>query len=110
MGLGPHFKLHCHHTLHPTLDMPSINIHLLPCLQPPPCLKVFPDYRERVIRHEAAHLLVGYLMGIPVTNYSLMIGQEHTEFAESKIQKRLIERVRVAGQRRPAGWWGEGES
>jgi hypothetical protein len=57
-------------------------------------LQVFPDYRERVVQHEAAHFLLGYLMGVPVTGYGLDIGQEHTEFAEAKIQKRLIERVR----------------
>ncbi len=55
--------------------------------------QIWPDYRERVVRHEAAHLLLGYLMGVPVTGYGLIIGQEHTEFAEAKIQKRLIERV-----------------
>lgn len=54
--------------------------------------QVYPDYRQRVVQHEAAHFLVGYLMGVPVTNYSLSIGQEHTEFAEAKIQKRIIER------------------
>jgi hypothetical protein len=55
--------------------------------------QVFPDYRERVVQHEAAHFLLGYLMGVPVTGYGLDIGQEHTEFAEAKIQKRLIERM-----------------
>ncbi|KAG1660911.1 hypothetical protein FOA52_007951 [Chlamydomonas sp. UWO 241] len=54
--------------------------------------QVWPDYRDRVVRHEAAHLLVGYLMGVPVADYNLVIGNEHTEFAEAKIQKRLIER------------------
>jgi len=54
--------------------------------------QVFPDYRDRVVRHEAAHFLAGYLVGVPVTGYGLDIGQEHTEFAEAKIQKRLIER------------------
>ncbi|KAK9828518.1 hypothetical protein WJX72_000520 [[Myrmecia] bisecta] len=53
---------------------------------------IFPDYRQRVLRHEAAHFLIGYLLGIPVTNYSLQIGKAHTDFAEAKIQMRLIER------------------
>lgn len=54
--------------------------------------QVFPDYRERVVAHEAAHLLLGYLMGVPPTSYSLAIGQEHVEFAEAKIQARIITR------------------
>lgn len=54
--------------------------------------QVFPDYRERVVAHEAAHLLIGYLMGVPVTSYNLGIGQEHVEFAEAKIQARIITR------------------
>lgn len=53
---------------------------------------MFPDYRERVVAHEAAHLLLGYLLGVPVAAYSLSLGKEHTDFAEAKIQKRLIER------------------
>jgi len=47
---------------------------------------VFPDYRERVVRHESAHFLVGYLCGIPITNYSVGIGSEHVAFAEAKLQ------------------------
>ena len=31
-------------------------------------------------------------MGVPVTNYSLDIGQAHTDFAEAKIQAKLYER------------------
>lgn len=53
--------------------------------------QVFPDYRERVVMHEAAHFLVGYLLGMPVAGYSLMIGKEHTEFAEGALQRRLFE-------------------
>jgi hypothetical protein len=30
-------------------------------------------------------------MGVPVTGYSLDIGRAHTDFAEAKLQKRLIE-------------------
>lgn len=37
--------------------------------------RVFPDYRDRLVRHEAAHFLIGYLMGVPITGYSLDIGQ-----------------------------------
>lgn len=50
---------------------------------------VFPDYRERVTRHEAAHFLTGYLLGFPVTNYNIMIGKARTEFVEARLQKRL---------------------
>ena len=34
----------------------------------------------------------GYLLGVPVSAYSLDIGKAHTDFAESKLQQRLIER------------------
>ncbi|KAJ9520929.1 hypothetical protein QJQ45_014083, partial [Haematococcus lacustris] len=53
---------------------------------------IFPDYKERVTRHEAAHFLVGYLAGCPVTSYSILLGQERVEFAEARLQKRLYEK------------------
>lgn len=37
-------------------------------------------------------LVPGYLMGVPVTSYSLAIGQQHVEFAEAKMQARIITR------------------
>ena len=46
--------------------------------------RVFPDYRERVRRHEAAHFLVSYLLGLPVAGYSLDIGSSHTDVAEAE--------------------------
>ena len=36
---------------------------------------------------------IGYLLGIPVTSYSLDIGKAHTDFAEAKMNARLIERT-----------------
>mmetsp|Transcript_18753 Transcript_18753/g.52201 ORF Transcript_18753/g.52201 Transcript_18753/m.52201 type:complete len:371 (-) Transcript_18753:486-1598(-) len=52
--------------------------------------QVFPDYRERCARHEAAHFLVGYLLGVPIAGYSLDVGLVHTDFVEAKLQDRLI--------------------
>lgn len=53
--------------------------------------QVFPDYRKRVLSHEAAHFLVGYLLGVPIANYSLSIGKEHVDFVEARIQQRLFQ-------------------
>lgn len=50
---------------------------------------VFPDYRERVLKHEAGHFLVAYLCGVPATGYSLDLGKEHTDLLEAKLQRRL---------------------
>eukprot|EP00951_Prasinocladus_malaysianus_P019293 scaffold155719_cov22-Prasinocladus_malaysianus.AAC.1 len=44
--------------------------------------QVYPDYRERCARHEAAHFLIGYLLGVPIAGYSLDVGRVHTDFAE----------------------------
>eukprot|EP00892_Ulva_mutabilis_P006668 jgi/Ulvmu1/4373/UM002_0098.1 len=52
--------------------------------------QVFPDYRDRVLSHEAAHFLLGYLLGCPVVGYDLTIGAAHIDFAEAKLQKRLF--------------------
>lgn len=53
--------------------------------------QVFPDYRQRVLRHEAAHFLTAHLLGVPVVNYSLSLGKEHTDLAEAALQRRLIQ-------------------
>lgn len=52
--------------------------------------QVFPDYRSRVLSHEGAHFLLGYLLGCPVVGYDLTIGAAHIDFAEAKLQKRLF--------------------
>lgn len=42
-------------------------------------VQIFPDYKDRVLRHEAAHFLIGYLLGVPAVSYDLGIGREvHT--------------------------------
>ena len=73
--------------------------------------------------HEAAHFLAGYLLGVPISGYSLEIGREHTEFAEAKLQQRIFERnlarsfvlffwgegLRCAGEREGGGPWDCGD-
>ncbi|KAM7513682.1 hypothetical protein LguiA_003817 [Lonicera macranthoides] len=47
----------------------------------------FPDYQDRIARHEAAHFLVAYLIGLPILGYSLDIGKEHVNLIDQRLEK-----------------------
>lgn len=47
----------------------------------------FPDYQDKIARHEAAHFLVAYLLGLPILGYSLDIGKENVNLIDKRIEK-----------------------
>ncbi|GAV71426.1 hypothetical protein CFOL_v3_14920 [Cephalotus follicularis] len=47
----------------------------------------FPDYQDRIARHEAAHFLISYLLGLPILGYSLDIGKEHVNLIDQRLEK-----------------------
>jgi hypothetical protein len=57
-----------------------------------------PEYRKRIIHHEAGHFLVAYLLGIPVTGYTLtawealkqrQLGQGGVSFDDTELASQL---------------------
>ena len=50
---------------------------------------VFPDYRERTLRHEAGHFLLAYLHGAPIASYSLELRGPRVQLAQAVLQRKL---------------------
>ena len=50
---------------------------------------VFPDYRERTLRHEAGHFLLAYLHGAPIASYSLELRGARVQLAQAVLQRKL---------------------
>ena len=59
---------------------------------------LFPDFRDRVLRHEAAHFLIAYLLGVPIVDYSLDISSPHTDLLEYRLQRKLVGAQRLSDE------------
>ena len=57
---------------------------------------LFPDFRDRVLRHEAAHFLIAYMLGVPVVGYNLDLGSEHTDLLEYRLQRKIVGAQRLS--------------
>ena len=57
---------------------------------------LFPDFRDRVLRHEAAHFLIAYMLGVPIVNYSLDLNNEHTDLLEYRLQRKIVGAQRLS--------------
>ena len=58
--------------------------------------RISPEYRNRIARHEAAHFLVGYMLGVPVAGYSLGLGAAHTDFLEAKLERKVYGKIAIS--------------
>lgn len=52
---------------------------------------LLPEHQERVLRHEAAHFLIAYMVGLPILGYSLDLGKEHVNLGNESVEKKIYE-------------------
>merc|ERR1711977_242049 len=50
---------------------------------------IFPDYKERTLRHEAGHFLCAYLHGAPIADYSLQLKGARIQLGQAVLQRKL---------------------
>merc|ERR1711966_376195 len=60
--------------------------------------RISPEYRNRIARHEAAHFLVGYMLGTPVAGYSLGLGTAHVDFQQAKLERKVDGNISISEQ------------